>query len=321
MRGRARFAVAFTAVVALTGVCGALLLLPKLAQPRTTSAQPGVAASLGEVTADDPRLDPVRRTMEPFGEIVAERFPAAGNDRDALVVGHADQRSEMAVLGAELAPATAAITDLLGGGHVPTALIVVAANSSEFAALVRSTSILPGAVAAVTVTDPFARGTEPTQRVVFSPEAGRRLSSAELRTLLRHELTHVATRAITADGAPPWMLEGFAEYAAHRGQDHPFAEIAPTVAARLRSGAVPTELPTPADLTGPHAAEAYEAAWTACAFTAEKFGEQALVTLYRHLAATPADNQAEDRVLRETLKVDRQTFITQWQTWLSTHTP
>ncbi|MBH0780060.1 hypothetical protein IT779_27685 [Nocardia sp. NEAU-351] len=312
-RGRARFAVTLALLVGLTGAGGALLLVPKVAVPRITAAQPAVAPA-----GDDPRLAPVRRTMEPFGAVVAERFPT-GADREAIVVGHDGQRAEMAVLGAELAPATAAITDLLGRARPGSALVVVASNPSEFAALVRSSSILPGEVAAVTVTDPFPPGAEPSgSRVVFSPEAGRRLSPDALRTLLRHELTHVATRTDTADGAPAWMLEGFAEYAAHRGGGRAFAEIAPTVAGHLAAELLPADLPAAADLVGPRAAEAYESAWTVCAYVADAYGEPRLVDLYRALAAAPLDTAGEDRVLRATLGVGRAEFVTGWRGWLST---
>ncbi|WP_405180378.1 hypothetical protein OG225_03465 [Nocardia sp. NBC_01377] len=316
-RGRGQFALTLTTVVMLTCACGALVVLPNFALPEIRAAQPASALSLGQVAADDPRLATVRRILEPFGEISTERI-ATGDGQESLVVGHENGQAEMTVLGDELPRAVAAVTELWGPQWPRSAMIVVAGNASEFAALVRAGSLLPGEVAAVTVTDPFAPGAMPTgQRVVFSPDAGARLTPDQLRTLLRHELTHVATRAVTVDGAARWMLEGFAEYAAHRAQGHRFGDIAPTVAARIRAGELPTGLPSDADFSGSRATETYESAWSACAFVAEKYGQTDLVDLYRRIAAGPADSAAQDRMLREVLGTDTAEFVARWREWLS----
>ncbi|MFC9895483.1 hypothetical protein ACFVMC_17515 [Nocardia sp. NPDC127579] len=293
----------------LTGAGGALLLAPNWAMPKIRSDQLGSAQ---RVAADDSRLAAVRGVMTPFGELTAVESESGG-----LVVGHPAQRADMAVLAEELAPATASITELWGADWARSALVVVASNPSEFAALARSTELLAREIAAVTVADPFARGRQPTgQRVVFSAEAGRRLGPDGLRTVLRHELTHVATRADTVDGAPQWLLEGFAEYAAHRGRQRGLAEVAPTVHARLRAGEIPADLPADRDFTGADAAAAYEQAWSVCAFTAATYGEPRLLQLYRALATQTPD--AADRILREVLGTGRAEFAAAWRAWLGT---
>ncbi len=305
-------------VTMLTGTCGAVLVAPNWAMPKIRADQ---LASAQQVAADDPRLAAVRGIMEPFGPLTAVRV-ATGDGQESLVVGHSGQRVEMDVLAGELAPATASVNELWGTGWAQSALVVVASNASEFAALLRSGSLLSREVAAASVADPFTHGTQPTgQRVVFSPDAGRRLSPDGLRTVLRHELTHIATRGDTVDGAPQWMLEGFAEYAAHRAQNHHFADIAPTLSTRLRTGAAPTDLPADSAFTGPDAAAAYEAAWSACAFVAETYDEPRLVELYRGLAASKQVAATEDALLREVLGSSRADFTTAWRTWLETKTP
>ncbi|MEV6280511.1 hypothetical protein [Nocardia sp. NPDC051832] len=315
-RRRGQFALTVGMVTMLTGTCGALLVAPNWVLPKNRADQLGSAQ---HVATDDPRLTAVRGIMEPFGELTALRV-ATGDGPESLVVGHSGQRAEMAVLAAELAPATASITELWGTGWARSALVVVASNASEFAALLRSGSLLAREVAAASVADPFTHGTTPTgQRVVFSPDAGRRLSPDGLRTVLRHELTHIATRADTVDGAPQWMLEGFAEYAAQRAQRLPFAEIAPTLTARLRTGDVPADLPADSAFTGSDAAAAYEQAWSACAFLAETYGEPRLVQLYRRLAAGAQTPDTEDRILREVLHTSRPDFVRAWRGRLSAH--
>ncbi|MGW0251640.1 hypothetical protein ACWDYH_33935 [Nocardia goodfellowii] len=313
-RRRGQFALTVGMVTLLTGTCGALLVAPNWLVPKTGAEHVGSAQ---QAALDDPRLTAVRPIMEPFGQVTALRVPT-GNGQESLVVGHSGQRVEMDVLASELAPATTSVNELWGTAWAQSALVVVASNPSEFTALVRSGTLLAQEVAAASVADPFVRGTQPTgQRVVFSPDAGRRLTPDGLRAVLRHELTHVAARADTVDGAPQWLLEGFAEYAAHRGREQRFADIAPTLSARLRSGAGPAELPADTAFTGPDAAAAYEAAWSACAFLAETYGEARLVQLYRGLAAGKQTPDTEDRVLREVLDTGRASLTAAWRSWLA----
>ncbi|MFF0529362.1 hypothetical protein ACFYT3_13300 [Nocardia amikacinitolerans] len=316
-KGRCQFVLTVAMVTLLTGLCCALAMAPKWALPKIRAAQHVSTENLGQAPADDPRLAAVRRTLEPFGPIETLRVPG-GDGTESLVVGHPGHRAELEVLARELPAATAAITELWGPDWAQSALVVVAANPSEFAALVRAGAEMPREVAAASVADPFVRGSQPTgQRVVFSPDAGRRLTPDGLRTLLRHELTHIAARAATVDGAPQWMLEGFAEYAAHRGEGHAFADIAPTVDAALRAGSLPADLPRDTAFTGGAAVAAYEEAWTVSAFVAEKYDEHRLVELYRRIAADRLDAAGEDRVLREVLGVGRADFVADWRAWLS----
>ncbi|MGW4366918.1 hypothetical protein ACWEKT_14850 [Nocardia takedensis] len=313
-RGRARFVVTVALMVAFTLAGGALLLVPNVALPRITAAQPGTTAS--PVDLADPRLEPVRRTMEPFGPLVAERFDA-GAGQEAVVVGHEPARADMTVLGMELASSAEAISAVWGADWSRAPLLVIAANPSEFAGLTRSTALHPEQVAAVTVTDPAPPGVAPVQRIVFGPEAGARLSDAGLRTLLRHELTHVATRAATVDGAAVWLTEGFAEYVAHHVGPVRFADVAPTVAARTKQGVLPADLPPADAFAGADAAEAYEYAWALCAYLADRHGPPALLALYHRLAAVPADPAGEDAAFAEILRVTRADLVADWQRWLT----
>ncbi len=314
-RRRFQFVATVAVVTILTGTCGALLMVPNSVLPKLHAAQ---SSSIGSLRAaeDDPRLVAVRRTLEPFGQLVTEQVPT-GNGQESLVVGHPAQRTEIDTLAGELAAATTAVTGVWGPDCAQSAMVVVASNPSEFAALVRSGAGMPADVAAASVADPFMPGTQPTgQRVVFSPDAGRRLDADGLRTLLRHELTHIATRAETVDGAPQWMLEGFAEFVAHLGTGHHFADIAPTVATRIRAGDVPHDLPTAADFAGSGAVAAYEQAWSVCAFIADKFDQPRLVELYHRIAKGVQDPASEDRIMRDVLGTSRDDLVADWRAWL-----
>ncbi|MEU5760573.1 hypothetical protein [Nocardia sp. NPDC047648] len=319
-RRRFEFCLTVAMVVALTGVCVALIMLPNTVLPKLRAAEPGTTEAVGQAAAVDPRLAEVRRIVEPFGSIVARRVPT-GDGRQSLVVGHADQRIEIDVLERELADATAAVTDVWGPDWAQSALVVVASSPSEFAALLRSPDLLPAEVAAASVADPFTQGSSPTgQRVVFGPDTGRRLDPEGMATLLRHELTHIAARADTVDGAPLWMLEGFADYTAHHAEGQRFADIAPTLTAHAHAGQIPADLPADAEFSGPDAAFTYEKAWSICAFVAEKYDRPHLVQLYHRIAAGKQDPTTEDGTLREVLGTTRTEFVDDWREWVRART-
>jgi hypothetical protein len=199
-------------------------------------------------------------------------------------------------------------------------VVTVASGPAEFAALTHETGAVSDEVAAASVSDPFVPGTRPTgQRVVFAADAGHRLGSDGLRDTLRHELTHVAARAETADDSPLWVMEGFAEYSAHRDQQRPFVRLAPTLTARARSGDLPADLPPDAAFEpapGTDAALAYETAWSAFTFTAAQFGEPKVVVLYRRLATGPQGPADLDAALRGTLGVGHTEFVARWRDWI-----
>ena len=121
------------------------------------------------------------------------------------------------------------------------------------------------------------------------------------------------------DGSPQWVLEGFAEYSAHRGSDHTFAQLAPTLTAKARTGALPADLPADeafAPTPGNDAELAYEQGWSANAYVAARFGEPKLVELYRHLATGPQDAPALDTALRSTLGIGHSDFVARWRDWI-----
>lgn len=329
------------AVIALLTVSGCALirLLPETATPLADADPAGTA-----------HLEPARRIMAPFGELREIRPP----DTEAVVLAHPGDEALADRLAAELPAALSAVAGFWDTGDTAwtrAAVVVVAADRAEFAALLRpprlatgpETDTDPGAggdagsitsgssradsdetaaaattadIAAAAFSDPFVFGTPPTgRRVVFAPDAGARLTPDQLRTLLRHELTHLATRAHTAADAPQWLAEGFADYVAHRGLGHTFAEIAPTVRAAARSGALPDALPADAAFSGPGAVEAYEQAWTICAFVAATYDEPRLLQLYRALAGNGRAD--EDRLLREVLGTDRASLVGRWRSWIA----
>ncbi|KZM73781.1 hypothetical protein [Nocardia terpenica] len=319
-RRRFEFVATVATVIALTATGGALLLLPKSVLPQVRP----MPAAAQAMTADpvDPQLAEVRRIMESYGPVVTQQV-SDDDGRLSVVFGHPYQRGDVDTLAREIGPAVTEVTGLWGPDWARAAVVTVASGPTEFAALTHAVGPVSNQVAAASVSDPFVPGTRPTgQRVVFAADAGRRLGPDGLRDTLRHELTHVAARAQTTDGSPQWMLEGFAEYSAHRGEQRTFAQLAPTLNGRARAGQLPADLPADtafAPTPGNDAALAYETAWSANAFTAAHFGEPKLVELYRRVATGPEDTPTLDGILHTTLGVDRAEFVAGWQDWIKTH--
>ncbi|WP_024803732.1 hypothetical protein [Nocardia sp. BMG51109] len=316
-RRRFEFVATVATVVALTAAGGALILLPKAALSRV---QPMPAAARASAPVDpDPQLGELRRVMESYGPVVTQQV--SGDDgRLSTVLGHPRQRGDVDTLAREIGPAVEEVTELWGHDWAQRAVVTIASGPAEFAALTHTTGMVSSEVAAASVADPFRPGSRPTgQRIVFGPDAGRRLGADGLRETLRHELTHVAARAQTVDGSPQWVLEGFAEYSARRDDRDPLDRQAPLLTARARSGDLPADLPADRAFTptaGNDAALAYEQAWSANAFAADRFGAAKLVELYRRLAAGPQDGQAVDDALRACLGVDHAEFVTRWRDWI-----
>jgi hypothetical protein len=157
------------------------------------------------------------------------------------------------------------------------------------------------------------------QRVVLSPSGVRALSIASLRVVLRHEITHLAARADTVDGAPTWLLEGFADYVGYRDSGVTLAEGAPDLAKRVRQNGPPAALPEDRAFRsgGAELDLAYQESWSLARYVADEYGEETLIEMYRELAAAGAVSASEtDEMLRDVLGGDRAALVAGWQSYL-----
>ncbi len=136
-------------------------------------------------------------------------------------------------------------------------------------------------------------------RVIVVPELFATLTPTGKDVVLAHELTHVTAGT---DGLPIWLYEGFADYVGYRDAGLPVTTIAAELAAEVRAGRLPDALPGPADFAADgrdpaRPARAYQEAWLACRFLADRFGEETLVRLYRAARTTGADRALAARGL------------------------
>lgn len=159
-----------------------------------------------------------------------------------------------------------------------------------------------------------------TGRVIVEPSGFARLSATGRRVVITHELTHVATDAAATGRLPAWLVEGFADYVGYLDSGLAAGVIAAELAADLRAGSPPRALPGRADFAAgaPRRAQAYEEAWLACRYIAERFGERRLVDLYRAAMRAGPDGGDIDDVLRATLGVSVAELTRSWLAYLPT---
>lgn len=168
-------------------------------------------------------------------------------------------------------------------------------------------------------------------RVVVAPDVGlEEWGPEELRTLLTHEAVHVATAGVDGPWAPTWLAEGLADYVSFRAEGGVGADQLETydvdedTAERLEAGGYRLELPgTVGFYEDPERVDAnYVAGWLACAFVADRWGEDRLRALYRAAAdaQTPGEaSDAQDAALRSVLGMERAAFEQAASTWVRTH--
>ncbi|TQM80340.1 hypothetical protein FHX81_2668 [Saccharothrix saharensis] len=215
---------------------------------------------------------------------------------------------------AELDGAVTAVTEVWGQAWARQVAVLVPASPEEMVALV-GPGFATGAIAGVAVADRVDPDTHTAlgQRVVLNPDSAGALSPLSLRVLLRHEITHIATRGQTVDGAPMWVLEGFADYVGYRRSDVPPTRAAPLLAAQVRRS-VPSALPADADFRGDAMELAYQQAWSVHLYLASSLGESGLVALHRRLARVRASEV--DGVLLEATGGDTAALVRGWQDFL-----
>ena len=251
-----------------------------------------------------------------FGPVLARSSP------QGVVLAHPGHEADLDRVAAELVTAVPAVTRFWGLDWPQKALVVLAGSQPELEALV-GTAFSGVGVAAVTTADAVDRtkGTATGVRVVVNPTTLDQLTPATLRIVLRHELTHVAARTATADQAPLWMLEGFADYSGYRGSGAGTSQGAPAVAALVRANGAPDRLPSDANFFpagDPSRAElAYQLSWTFTSFLADTRGEDALRAAYRVVAGQASPTPAQlDVELTASLGATEDQLVAEWGRWL-----
>jgi hypothetical protein len=195
-------------------------------------------------------------------------------------------------------------------------VVVLPKSQADMAALIGNDGKGLSQIAAVT-TGSFESGLSRGDRIVVNPDAWRTLGALGRRVVLAHEMTHLATRAVTVNDVPIWLSEGFADYVAYQAVRVPTNVVAGDVLDDVRAGKGPTLLPDDAafDAAKGDIAAAYEGAWLACRMIAERFGQKKLIALY----VSYADNRdaPQSGAIKATLGISEAELVKQWRAYLA----
>jgi hypothetical protein len=158
-------------------------------------------------------------------------------------------------------------------------------------------------------------------RIVINPSTLSQLDPAGRQLVIQHELTHIAARAGTSDQMPTWVIEGFADYVGNLDSGRPVPATAAELAAEVRSGKLPAQLPTSSDFDGANRRlpQVYEESWLACRLIASRVGEQGLVRFYRAVSAAAARDPATavTVALRGVVATTTTRFTNDWRVFLT----
>ncbi|MEO6886266.1 MAG: hypothetical protein ABI232_08290 [Jatrophihabitantaceae bacterium] len=251
-----------------------------------------------------------------FGPVVVARGTAS------LVLGHIQNAGQLTKIASVVDAAVPAVTSVVGSGWTQRVAVLVPTSVDEMTALTATaTTGVVVDVSAVSVTD----GEDPVsnepygQRLVLNPKGLTDLSTIGAQIVIRHEITHLATAAQTADTTPRWLVEGLAEYVGNLGSGQPVRTAAAELTALVAHGKVPAALPTDDALASASkgAAAAYEQAWLACRLIAARVGQVALMRFYDAVGTAtappgPVMAAAMNGVLHESLS----SFTAQWRAYL-----
>ncbi|MBF5082098.1 hypothetical protein [Quadrisphaera sp. INWT6] len=214
----------------------------------------------------------------------------------AVVLGTADR--EALERTAEVTTPAAEGVDAVWGTSWPRRTVVeVPADQAQMAALLgRDDDAGLGQIAAVTTGELVGgEGATRGDHVVVNPRGFGQLAPVGQRVVLTHELTHVATRSGAVRAVPLWFSEGFADWVGYQGTGLSRQVVATDLLRQVRADGPPSALPTAADFDPERSRDigpAYSGAWLAVDALARRYGDDAVVELYRAASRDPLPDGA-----------------------------
>jgi len=216
--------------------------------------------------------------------------------------------------------AVPAVSDVWGSGWSRHPVVLVPRTTGQLArALARTARSLDG-YAAVTTGELSDGGDRSTSalRIWLNAPSMSSLSAVGRQVVVRHEITHVATDAPGTPGVPLWLEEGFAEYVGYRDSSIALGDELRELATAVRAGRGPSALPTRATFQGSQVDLAYEGGDLACRVIADRYGQQALVQVYRLTAAgTGTEAENLEAALRAVTRSGTASLESAWRARLS----
>jgi hypothetical protein len=205
-----------------------------------------------------------------------------------------------------------------GTGWAQRAVVLVPATTRQMALIDDFRGDLHN-IAALTSAEVSTAAGHPTpvgDRITINPVNWPLLSDVGAAIVIRHELTHVATRAVTGTQTPVWLSEGFADYVGFRDANVSVDIAAAALKRQVDSGHLPSGLPTDRQFRSSNSrlGAHYEAAWLACRYVAERFGQRTLVRFYRAVGTSSLPSRAAlATALRDVLHLRLAGFTARWR--------
>lgn len=241
--------------------------------------------------------------------------------RRVLVLGAPSQLTTMSEVADQVAPAIPRVTAVWGTGWAQRVVVIVPGTTREMQ-LIDDYSGDLSSIAALTSAEVSSSAGHPTpvgDRITINPVNWPKLSDIGAAVVIRHELTHVATRAATGTQTPTWLSEGFADYVGFRDAPVSVAVAAQELQALVKSGEVPSALPSNRDFesSDPQLAAHYEASWLACRYIAQDFGQRTLVRFYRAVGTSTRHSKvALTSALHAVLGLSLDQFVARWRHYI-----
>ncbi len=239
--------------------------------------------------------------------------------RGVLVIGAPSQQATMTEIVHEVPAAIDQVTAVWGTQWTRRAVVLVPATTREMGLIDDYTGDL-GDIAALTSAEVSTAAGHPApvgDRITINPANWPKLSNVGAAVVIRHELTHVATRAVTGTQTPTWLSEGFADYVGFLDAGVSVDVAAAELKRLVGAGRAPDVLPTNRDFrsSSTQLAASYEAAWLACRYVAQHFGQRTLVGFYRAVGTSPSPypTVALALALEDVLHLRIDQFVTRWR--------
>lgn len=252
---------------------------------------------------------PTQRDMWDVGAVRVTAGPSC------LVLSHPAGAGMAALALKECEAAVPRVTAVWGRGWLRKVVLVVPDTAAELQRLVVDVGDVSNvaAVATAELIDP-GTGYHPVgDRVVINPKNFKDLGSLGRRIVLTHEVTHVATRAVTGPYEPTWFVEGIADYVGFLHTDIPLALSALELRKAMLAGHIPTALPTDDVFSGGRAdlAASYEQSWLAVTLLVKTYGLARVLQLYKDIG-TSQSTAAVDVAFDDDLHTTVPAFTRRW---------
>ncbi|MDP9241191.1 MAG: hypothetical protein M3O55_11255, partial [Actinomycetota bacterium] len=254
------------------------------------------------------------RSLWDFGPVMVSRTATA------LVLGHPGSRESIRTISQVATAAVPGVTAVWGSDWDGKVVVLVPDTQAELSRIIADGTDLSQIAAVATTQLAGSSGSPAADRVIVNPPNFAKLGSLGRQVVLRHEITHVATRQATSGSTPTWLAEGFADYIGYLGSGVPVLSAGRELAVDVRAGRLSATLPTNADFGGTNARlpQVYEMSWLACRLIAVSVGPAGLVRFYRTVGGgAGVSGSGVDEALRAQLHMSLAQFTVRWRAYVA----